>query len=609
MNSTAKNSLTQQHGSTQASAATADITETSLSLSDLASIRAYSEREDVAQAARKVHRSELLPLLFKLRGKPYSLDNHPQFRPMYDNVYVPDTIFMCGRQIGKSLNLSRSEILDLISVPQLQLLYVAPLQQQTQRYSVLYLDEAINSCELARQLQSKEAEGVLSDSRIIQSVHHQAFAHGSGIQLTYAKTSSDRARGIYADRIDFDEIQDQLVDNIPIISESLTASKWGVRRFTGTAKTADNTIESLWQQSAQCEWAMRCESCTAWNFPTEEGKALEMIQADGIHCVYCDARLNVRAGEWVPAFPDRMNEFRGYHIPQIVVPAIVEDPNNWQKIVRKVLRLPLSIIMQEVLGISHSLGARIITQKDIDRQSTLPSIGTLQEQLKRYVVTVSGVDWGGAEQQSFTVHTIVGVRGDGKVDVLWARRFIGFNPDETLTEIAKAHKFYKCAMMAADYGMGFDKNVMLEQRFGIVVVQIMYVRQNRLFSYSPTLGQHRWTVDKTTALEVLFLAIKYGRIFFPPQSEFKIYTDDLLSPYEEVSEVGGLTHRVFMRNPNRPDDFCMALDYACILAMRLINSTMVDLIPTAAFGGGMVSGGAPAIVEIDPADVLSALQV
>jgi hypothetical protein len=497
----------------------------------------------------------------------------------------------------------------LISVPQLQLLYVAPLQQQTQRYSVLYLTEAINSCDIARQLQSKEAEGVLSDSRIIQSVHHQAFAHGSGIQLTYAKTSSDRARGIYADRIDFDEIQDQLVDNIPIISESLTASKWGIRRFTGTAKTADNTIESLWRQSAQCEWAMRCESCTAWNFPTEDGKALEMIQADGIHCVYCGARLNVRAGEWVPAFPDRMTEFRGYHIPQIVVPAIVDDPNNWQKIVRKVLRLPLSIIMQEVLGISHSLGARIITQQDIDRQSTLPSISTLQEQLKRYVVTVSGVDWGGAEQQSFTVHTIVGVRSDGKVDVLWARRFIGFNPDETLTEIAKAHKFYKCAMMAADYGMGFDKNVMLEQRFGIVVVQIMYVRQNRLFSYSPTLGQHRWTVDKTTALEILFLAIKYGRIFFPPQSEFKIYTDDLLSPYEEVSEIGGLTHRVFMRNPNRPDDFCMALDYACILAMRLINSTMVDLIPTAAFGGGTVSSGAPAVVEIDPADVLSALQV
>jgi hypothetical protein len=354
---------------------------------------------------------------------------------------------------------------------------------------------------------------------------------------------------------------------------------------------------------------MRCAVCTTWNFPTEEGKVLEMIQGDGIHCIHCGARLNVRNGEWVPAFPDRMSEFRGYHIPQIVIPAITDDQNNWNKIVRKILRLPLSIIMQEVLGISYSLGARIITQRDIERQSTLPSVEELQKQLRRYVVTVSGVDWGGAEQQSFTVHTIVGIRSDGKVDVLWARRYVGFDPDETLTEIARAHRFYKCAMMAADYGMGFDKNVMLEQRFGVTVIQIMYVRQNRLFSYSPTLGQHRWTVDKTTALEILFLAIKYGRIFFPPQSEFKIYTDDLLSPYEEVTENGGLACRHFMRNPARPDDFCMALDFACILAMRLINSTMVDLVPTEAFRSGSVPGGAPLIVDVDPTDVMAALQV
>ena len=576
---------------------------------DLESIQNYVKHPAVQQAIRSLDRSELLPFLFKIRGKPFSLANHPQFKPMYASEYVPDTIFMCGRQIGKSLNLSRSEVLDMLTVPQLQLLYVAPLQQQTQRYSTLYLTEAIQSCEAAKQMQTQELEGTMAESKIVKSVHHQSLATGSGIQLTYAKTSSDRARGIYADRIDFDEIQDQLVDNIPIISESLTASKWGVRRFTGTAKTTDNTIEALWQQSSQCEWAMRCDACTTWNFPTEDGRVLDMIQADGVHCVHCGARLNVRNGEWVPAYQDRMLDFRGYHIPQIVIPAIVEDQNNWYKIIRKILRLPLPLIMQEVLGISYSLGARVITQKDIDRQSILPSIEELQKQLQRYVITVSGVDWGGAEQSSFTVHTIVGVRSDGRIDVLWARRFIGFNPDEMLTEIARAHRFYKCAMMAADYGMGFDKNVMLEQRFGIPIVQVMYVRQNRLLSYSPTLGQHRWTVDKTSALEILFLAIKYGRVFFPPQSEFKIYTDDLLSPYEEVTETGGLTYRHFLRNPTRPDDFCHSLNYACMLSMRLINSTMVDLIPSSAFKGGVTSALAPAVVDIDPSDVLAALQI
>lgn len=585
-----------------------DAPDSNFTSAELNSINERLTDPGISAKIRNVSRSDLLPHLFKIRGQRYSLEDYPQFKTMYESEYVPDTLYMCGRQIGKSLNLSRSEILDMISIPQFQILYVAPLQQQTQRYSTLYVSEAIQSCELARTLQSGDLEGVLSDSKILKTVGHQSFATGAGIQLTYAKTSSDRARGIYADRIDFDEIQDQLVDNIPIVSESLTASKWGVRRFTGTAKTADNTIERYWQQSSQSEWSMRCSACGLWNFPTEDGKVLDMIQADGIHCVKCGAKLNPRNGVWVPAYPDRMNSFRGFHIPQIVIPAITENQNNWAKVLRKVMTLPISLIMQEVLGISYSVGARLITQADIIRQSTLPPIADIQKNLKKYVMTVSGVDWGGAEQSSFTVHTILGIRSDGKLDVIWARRFVGFNPDEMLTEIAKAHRFYKCAMMAADYGMGFDKNVMLSNRFNIPIVQIMLCRQNKLLSYSPTLGQHRWTVDKTTALELLFLAIKYGRVFFPPPAEFDIYTKDLLSPFEQVTETGGMSTRFFNRDPAQPDDFCMSLCFAAMLAMRLNNASIVDLIPRSAFGGGAVEAGAPSVVAIDPADIMAAMQ-
>ena len=554
------------------------------------------------------NRVDLLPLLFRLRGEPYSLSDYPQFSEMYSDVYVPDTIFMCGRQIGKTLNLSRAEVLDMLMVPHLQLLYVAPLQSQTQRYSTLYLTEAIQSSSLATYLQS-ESNSHLSDAKIVKSVHHHAFANGSGIQLTYAKTSSDRARGIFADRIDFDEIQDQLVDNIPIISESLTASEWGNRRFTGTAKTTDNTIESLWQQSAQSEWVMKCSGCNHWNIPNLEGRVLDMIQADGMHCVKCGKILNVREGIFVPAYPDLMTTFRGYHIPQIVIPAMVENPQKWAAIIRKMMRLPLPIITQEILGISCSVGARLITQADIDRQSILPTIKGLQAKLHDYVFTVGGIDWGVAEIDSFTVHTIIGIRPNGEIHVLWARRFVGFDPDEVLKEIAQAHRFYGCRMLAADYGMGFDKNIMLEQRFGIPLIQIMYTRQNRLLMYNPALGHHRWTVDKTTALELLFLAIKYGKIFFPAKEEFDVYSQDLLSPYEEVVESAGLTSRRFLRNPNKPDDFAHALCFATMLGMRLMNSSITNVVPEHAMGAQDMDavGVAPTLQHIDPADILTGL--
>jgi len=579
----------------------------SLDIGKLRNLLRGNEYDDVIT---QIHRADVLPYLFRLRGEPYSLENYPQFREMYPSECPPDTIFMCGRQIGKSMNLSRSEVLDLISIPHFQLLFVAPLQAQTQRYSTLYLREAITSCQRANYLQS-DAATHLSDGQIVKSVHHQAFGNGSGIQLTYAKTSSDRARGIFADRIDFDEIQDQLVDNIPIISESLTASDWGLRRFTGTAKTTDNTIEALWQDSSMCEWVMKCSGCNHWNIPNVDGDVLNMIRSDGVHCVKCGKLLNVRQGQFVPAYPDRMSVFRGLHIPQIVVPAIVEDPVKWSALMRKVLRLPLPIIMQEVLGISCSIGARLITQEDITRQSVLPSVEDLQKRLRDYVFTVGGVDWGIAEHQSFTVHTIIGVKPDGKIDVLWARRFVGFDPDETLKAITQAQRYYGCRMLAADFGVGFDKNVLLERQFGLPVIQIMYTKQNRLLNYNPILGHHRWTVDKVTALELMFLAIRYGRLQFPPQDEFKIYTDDLLSPYEELIESGGLTHRRFARNPNRPDDFAHALCFATMLAMRLMNSNIVNIVPSHAMGAQDMEGEgtAPSIDHVDPADILAALNV
>jgi hypothetical protein len=324
--------------------------------------------------------------------------------------------------------------------------------------------------------------------------------------------------------------------------------------------------------------------------------------------VNCGKKINVRNGEWVPAIRKKHNIFRGYHIPQIVVPFIVEDPLRWSGLVRKVLRLPLPIILQEILGISCSLGARIITQADIERASTLPLMNKLMKDRFEYVMTLGGIDWGVAEHDSFTVHTIIGVKPDGKLDVLYAKRFIGFDPDEVLMEIAKANQFYQVQLCAGDFGMGFDKNILLEKEYGQRMVQIMYVRQSRLLGYNAFMGHPRWTVDKTTALELMFMAIKYGRIRFPPQQEFKLYTDDLLSPYEEIVESGGLTSRRFLRNPNRPDDFAHALCFASLVAMRMMNASIVDLVPS-----GVMSAAQgveqPELTAVDPEEILAALSV
>jgi hypothetical protein len=55
---------------------------------------------------------------------------------------------------------------------------------------------------------------------------------------------------------------------------------------------------------------------------------------------------------------------------------------------------------------------------------------------------VAGIDWGGAELSSFTVITAIGIRPNGRIDTLWARRYRGYDPDEQMTDIAKICRFY-----------------------------------------------------------------------------------------------------------------------------------------------------------------------
>lgn len=526
-------------------------------------------------------------------------------RQMYSNEYARRTMFMAGRQIGKTLNLSRSETLDMITVPNFQILYVAPLQDQSKRYSTLYLNEAIQSCAWAKRLQDRKLEGVLSDSKIMTSVFHKSFANGSGVQCMYAKTSADRARGIMADRIDYDEIQDQSIDVIPVIEQSLKASKWGLQRFTGTAKTVDNTIERLWQQSSQAEWCMRCPHCGRWNVPVKDN-IVNMPQPDGMHCVYSDCRglLNVRDGKWIHFNESEKGKFDGYHVPQVIIPFMVENRPSWELIWHDIQNLPPSIVMQEIYGISESAGARIISESDIRRQSTLPSMNVLRDNLDRYMYRVCGVDWGGAEQNSFTVVTVIGITASGRVDVLFAQRFVGIDPDVMYTQIAKAYNRYFCTAMACDYGLGFQNNLIMMNRYGCRVTQMQFVRSNQTISFHTTgRGDDRWSVDKLTALRCLFMSIKYGRIYFPPYDEFEIYSRDLLSPFEHVADTSGLSTVVYLRDPSRPDDFCMALTFACMAAIKLAGLDLLDLVPKTAFQPRFAQGD-PSGARVDPNDFM-----
>jgi hypothetical protein len=136
------------------------------------------------QTLENFDRTTLLPHLFKIKGKPFSLDKYPQMRAIYANKFVPKTIYFCGRQVSKSTNLSRSEVFDAISIEQFQQLFIAPLQDQTLRYSRGVLQEAINTCRTAKLMQSKKfaAKHGSGGIDITSNITNKTFSNGASIQ-------------------------------------------------------------------------------------------------------------------------------------------------------------------------------------------------------------------------------------------------------------------------------------------------------------------------------------------------------------------------------------------------------------------------------------------
>lgn len=556
------------------------------------------------ELAQTMRRSDLLPRLFLINGAPFSLKDYDPLRALYDGPRPKKEILMSARQLGKSANFARSETLDSITIPNFHNVYVAPLKEQAVYFSTQALAAAMASCSVAAYLQENaKGEEDSPHSPVSNSILHKRFTNGSSNKLTYAKTSPDRARGIYADRLDFDEVQDQSVDNMNVIAHSVSQSPWGLTRYAGTAKTEDNVIEYLWRQSSMDEWVMKC-SCNrnggGWNIPNLEGRVYDMIQVQGPSCVHCGKLLNVRNGQFVSGREGLRPLFTGRHIPQLIIPAIVENRDKWMEFVSKVRSLPLDIVCQELLGISCSSGSRVITADDIRRNSVLEPTNRLMYQLHKYKLIVSGIDWGIAERTSFTVHAVIGMTYSGEVHVLWANRYIGYDPERQLQAIAKTHKFYGASHIFADAGMGFEKNWWLYTKFGFPLTQIQYVRQNSFLRSNPLQGVPRYTVDKFTALSHLFHAIRYDRIKFPPYEQFEKYTCDLLSPYEHTTNVQGLETRRYMRNPNAADDFAHALCFGYTGILYATGQVLMDAVPDEALIGKSRMRGVPEEDSVDP---------
>lgn len=608
---------------------------------DLERMASFRKLVESGRLATYVH---LLPMALNLNGRPYTLKDHFVFEPAFDIRLHIEAIWKCGRQVSKSTSGAAKSLLQSNAIPHFSTLFITPLYEQVRRFSTNSVRPFIEQSPL-----KTEFIGTNTENSVLQ----RSFKNYSKMYFSFALTSADRVRGISADYDHFDEVQDIDPNLLPVIKETMSASKWGLSMYTGTPKTLDNTIEGLWQSSSQAEWGIPCVNCKKLNIPKMGYDLEKMIgplhdniseACPGIICAnpQCRKPLFTRLGRWYHKDPKKRDTFPGYHVPQIIMPMHCCSKRRWRELLAKQQgygNVTIPQFYNEVLGESYDIGAKLVTKTDLEKASVLPwanepLYGKAAVARKNdYIIRIMGVDWGGGGEAktsankkklesitlSFTVCAVLGLRGDGRLDVIYGRRLL--TPHDHMEEakqLLRIYQMFNCNLMAHDYnGAGnLRETIMVQSGLPVDrIVPIVYTRsasQNIMtfHRHEDTHSRNYWLLDKARSLQLVCQSIKQQQIRFfkhdyVSKEEPGLQSDFLSLMENKVEMARGPDLYMIQRNPHSPDDFAHAVTYAATTiwdqtkkwpnlaqtaALRLTVEQMNQVSPTRAWSADSTGG-------------------
>ena len=478
--------------------------------------------------------------------------------------------FVCGSIIThNSTTLCMRMLAMTCLIPHFRCLFVSPSMQQTKDFSSKRLKEVIETCPDIR---------MWYPPHLTDNVFEKAAINRSAITLRAAFLNADRTRGNSADLVAIDEIQDQILDNIPIIEETASHSKFKFFLYSGTPKSLDNPIEHFWQNfSTQNEWAVPCErhgtpkdpGSWHWNILGEKNIGKKGLICDKPGCGGPISAAHPMA-QWVQtSFPDTsLSFYEGFRIPQLMVPWA-----EWKDLLTKYESYGQAEFYNECLGRSFDSGQRPLTQQDVvdncDPQMRLSAASVKKwRQTMTGVRLYAGIDWGQDSTNSYTV-IFVGGYWRNRFRILFTHRFDkGHERDKDvqLKTIMRIIDTFRIERVGVDYGGGADRNDALQKKYGSHrIVKLQYTSPNVYMRWDARLG--RYIVNKHEVMAKIFTAIKRRDVFtFPNWDDFKTpFAKDMLSIFSEYSERLHMTQ--YKKSPNNTDDSFHALLYSFCVSM------------------------------------------
>lgn len=524
--------------------------------------------------------SELAQSIFKLKGEALGYEGQEYFLNGIDDTYYNTIFFKTGRQVGKSTNLAIRQIIPSLILPSYKTLYVSPSFKQTKEFSQDKIDPLLNDSPWV------QANRVSRFTR--KGIETKTYTNGSRNTFRYAFYTADRCRGISADLLLIDEIQDILWDNVPVIEQVLSHSipprgkpEWSdfykKKIYSGTPKSMQNPIEYTWEKSTQCMWMVPCYSCGQYSTLDNE----RVIGKHGTICMKTDCRkpIDPRHGFWHAMQPKA--NILGFHISQLMAPRKEWGPFGWIDWNNDILdffdRFGKIRFYNEVLGVSCDDATRPVTQGDIMLCCTGKPFAEAPTAATRGLTLWAGIDWG--ESNARTVLTIGGrYPGEERFTPVFVKVYKheeSADPNFLISDILKWLRAFNVSAVGCDVGHGFGMNGQLMKELGVDrVFPLRYVGPNGpRMAPSKKVGKYEWQVNRTQVMSEFFMDIKKQRWQFPSWELFKNLAKDILAVQAEYSQLK--RQIIYIHNPDEPDDLVHSLIY-CRLAAELGMGFYVD---------------------------------
>ena len=290
-----------------------------------------------------------------------SVDGPGDAEPMYDfQVDSPDHLYYSSGVLShNSTSLGARQLISAHIMPGYRSLYIVPHEEHRKTY-------ANRLREMERAFHYKT---VSPHHR--QNLNYKEYPNGSIIELIRVWTSADEARGKTCDALLLDEFQHFDINLWPEVEQTQKVSDIPTTIYAGTSLTVETALETKWLQSSQGVWMLR--GPRGWLNTGDRETTISMIKRHGLCCPHTGRLLDVRDGEYVHADQQALNNgFVGLHIPQIIIPDMVESPIEWEKIWRSFVDYDIKKFLQEVLGIPTMEGVREVTVEDLKGMCILP---------------------------------------------------------------------------------------------------------------------------------------------------------------------------------------------------------------------------------------------